>query len=326
MRSDFSLPVLPSARPYQYFDFSGKGLCNASVDYQVLIKHHILFGEVAASSTNGFAFLQGAIFKVDPRVKLSALLRHFSKNFAALDGKPYSKNSKLNNETGLLLTSEVILSRKVNMVALFDLYQLHWLKYLIDKPVPHFDASLRFDISIARNCALLMRYTYKTQVKNFRDEQPYNQILETQQHRLRMVFSYTFLQCLQFKSEVSGVCNSNTHKKENLFGVLAYQDVGINLEKQGLDFKLRFALFDTDTYDERLYAYENDISYTFTINSYYYRGCKGYFIMKWKCRRFEIQGKISRLLFFNKAQISSGLELIDAPHKTEVRVQVLIKM
>ncbi|MDR2970568.1 MAG: hypothetical protein LBU83_01370 [Bacteroidales bacterium] len=326
MRSEFSLPVLPSTRPYQYFDFSGKGFCNVSVDYQVLIKHHILFGEVAASSTNGFAFLQGAILKVDPRLKLSALLRHFSKNFAALDGKPYSKNSKLNNETGLLLTSEIILSRKINMVALFDIYQFHWLKYLIDKPMPYMDASLRFDISISRNCALLIRYTYKTQAKNFREEEPYNQILETQQHRLRMVFSYTFLQYLHFKSEVSGICNNNTHKKENLFGVLAYQDVGVNLEKQGLDFKLRFAIFDTDTYDERLYAYENDISYTFTINSYYYRGCKGYFIIKWKHRWFEIQGKISRLLFFNRNQTGSGLETIDAPHKTEVRVQVLIKL
>jgi hypothetical protein len=325
-RTEFSLPVLPSTKPYQHFDFSGKGLCNVSVDYQVLIKHHILFGEIAASSTKGYGILQGAIFKVDPRIKLSMLFRHFSKHFAALDGKPYSKNSKLNNETGVLLTSEIVLTRKVNMVMFFDFYQFHWLKYLIDKPLPHLDASLRFDIAMARNCALMVRYTYKMQNKNFREEEPYNQILETQQHRLRVVFSYTFLQYLQFKSEVSGIYNRNTHKKENLFGVLAYQDVVINIAKIGLDLKVRFALFDTDTYDERLYAYENDLSYTFTINSYYYRGCKTYFILKWKCKHFEIQGKISRLLFFNKNQIGSGLELIDASHKTEVKVQMVIKL
>jgi hypothetical protein len=326
LRSEFSLPLLPSTRPYQFFDFSEKGLCNGSVDYQVLIKHHILFGEVAASSTKGYGLLQGAIFKVDPRIKFSALIRHFSKNFAALEGKPYSKNSKLNNETGLLLTTEVVVSNKMNMVALFDMYQFRWLKYLIDKPISHLDASLRFDVSLSRNASILVRYNYKTQVKNYRAETNYNQILETQQHRLRVIVSYVFLNFLQFKSEISGVLNSNTYKKENLFGVLVYQDVGINIAKTGLDFKLRFALFDTDTYDERLYAYENDLSYTFTINSYYYRGCKTYFIMKWKNRWGEIQGKISRLLFFNKNQISSGLELIDAPHKTEVKVQVLIKL
>ena len=326
IRSEFSLPVLPSTRPYQYFDFSGKGLCNASADYQILIKHHILFGEIAASSTKGYGLLQGAIFRIDPRMKLSALIRHFSKDFAALDGKSYSKNSKLNNETGLLLTSEIILSRKINMIALFDIYQFHWLRYLIDKPMPYIETSLRFDIAMARNCALLVRYTYKTKTKNYREEQPYNQILEVQQHRLRVVFSYTFLQYLQFKSEVSGICNTTTHNKENLFGLLAYQDIGVNIAKAGLDFKLRFALFDTDTYDERLYAYENDISYTFTINSYYYRGCKSYFIVKWKFRWFELQGKVSRQIFFNRDQISSGLELIDAPHKTDVKVQMLIKL
>jgi len=327
MRSEFSLPVLPSSRPYQYFDFSGKGLCNASVDYQVLIKHQILFGEVAAGSTNGFAFLQGAIFKVDPRMKLSVLARHFSKNFAALDGKPYSKNSKLNNETGLLLTSEIILTNKVTMVALFDIYKFHWLRYLIDKPMPHFDASLRFDVALSRNCALLVRYNYKTQVKNYREETVYNQVFETQQHRLRVILSYSFLQFLQFKSEVSGIINSSRFKVQgSKFGMLAYQDVGVNISKICLDLKLRFAIFDTDTYDERLYAYENDLSYTFTINSYYYRGCKTYFILKWKHKWFEIQGKISRLLFFNKNQISSGLELIDAPHKTEVKVQTVFKL
>ncbi|MCL2312584.1 MAG: hypothetical protein FWC41_08910, partial [Firmicutes bacterium] len=291
-RTEFSLSVLPSSRAYQYFDFSGKGFCNASIDYQVLIKHHILFGEFAASSTNGYGILQGTIFKVDPRVKLSALIRHFSKNFVAFDGKSYSKNSKLNNETGLLLTSEIVLSKRVNMVALFDMYQFHWLRYLIDKPLAHLDASLRLDIAIARNCALLIRYTYKTQTKNFREDVIYNQILETQQHRLRAILSCTFLQFLQLKSEISGICNKNTSKKENLFGLLAYQDVSINISKIGLDFKLRFALFDTDTYDERLYAYENDLSYTFTISSYYYRGCKSYFIIKWKCKQFEIQGKV----------------------------------
>jgi len=326
MRSEFSLPVIPSARPYQNFDFSGKGLCNASIDYQVLIKHHILFGEVAASSTKGYAILQGAIFKIDSRMKLSSLFRHFSNNFAALDGNPYSKNSKLNNETGLLLTSEVILSKKVNMIAFFDIYQFRWLRYLIDKPLSYLDASLRFDVSVSRNCALLVRYNYKTPNKNFREEHPYNQILEMQQHRLRVVFSYSFLQYLQFKSEVSGVLNRNKHNKENRFGLLAYQDFGVIISKTGLDLRVRFALFDTDTYDERLYAYENDLTYTFTINSYYYRGCKGYLILKWKYRWFEIQGKISRLFFFNQNQISSGLELIDAPHKTEVKLQIVLRL
>ena len=323
IRTEFSLPILPSTRPYQYFDFSGKGFCNISIDYQVLIKHHILFGEVAASSTNGYGLLQGAIFKIDPRIKLSALFRHFTKNYVALDGKPYSKNNKLNNETGLLLTSDIILTRTSNLLFIIDLYRIHWLKYLIDKPLSYLDASLRLDISLSKNCALLIRYSYKTQAKNYRDDAIYNQISETQQHRLRTVLSYSFLQFLQFKSEISGVCN--THKK-NLFGVLAYQDIGINISKIALDIKLRFAIFDTDTYDERLYAYENDLSYTFTINSYYYRGCKGYLILKWKCNRFEIQGKIARLLFFNKNQISSGLELINAPHKTEVKMQMLFKL
>jgi len=325
-RTSFSIPVLPPSKPYQKYDFSGQGYCNGSVDYQVLIKHHILFGEFAASSTKGYGIVQGAIFKIDSRAKISTLFRHFSKNFVALDGKSFAKSSKLNNETGLLLTSEIVLSKRVNMVAFLDIYQFHWLKYLIDKPLSHLNASLKFEVALSRNCVMNIRYSYKTQAKNFRDETIYNQVLETEQHSLRVILSCNFLNFLQLKSEISGVCNRKTNKKENLFGALAYQDVGVNINKIGMDVKFRFALFDTDTYDERLYAYENDLSYTFTINSYYYRGCKTYFILKWKGKRFEIQGKISRLLFSNKHQIGSGLELIDAPHKTEVKVQLVLRI
>jgi hypothetical protein len=84
---------------------------------------------------------------------------------------------------------------------------------------------------------------------------------------------------------------------------------------------MRVAYFDTDRYDERLYAYENDVYYAFTIGSYYYQGVRAYMLLRYKIKRFSVWFRISRTHYLNRETISSGLTLIEKPHKTEVRLQ-----
>ena len=93
------------------------------------------------------------------------------------------------------------------------------------------------------------------------------------------------------------------------------------IEETGADI----AYFDTDRYDERLYAYENDVYYAFTIGSYYYQGMRAYLLVRYKIRDFSIWFRISRTHYLNRNDISSGLTHIDKPHKTEVKVQFLYR-
>ena len=57
----------------------------------------------------------------------------------------------------------------------------------------------------------------------------------------------------------------NYNKEENPFetGYLIYQDVVYKPKSSPFSFSFRYGLFDTDSYNSRIYAYENDILYVF---------------------------------------------------------------
>jgi hypothetical protein len=104
-------------------------------------------------------------------------------------------------------------------------------------------------------------------------------------------------------------------------GILMYQDLIFAIKRPQISLYLRVAYFDTDTYDERLYAYENDVYYAFTVGSYYYQGMRAYLMLRYKIQNFSIWLRVSRTHYLDRETISSGLTQIDKPHKTEVKVQ-----
>lgn len=117
--------------------------------------------------------------------------------------------------------------------------------------------------------------------------------------------------------------NADRNESAKHHGILFYQDIALDMEHWGLSLHGRIAFFNTDSYDERLYAYEDDVYYTFTIGSYYYQGIRGYLVLHYKYKCFHCWLRLSRTHYLNRTSIGSGLNEIKAPHKTELRAQIM---
>jgi hypothetical protein len=90
---------------------------------------------------------------------------------------------------------------------------------------------------------------------------------------------------------------------------------------------MRYAIFDTDSYDSRIYAYESDILYAFSIPAYYSKGTRMYVNLKYTFKDFmDIWIKYSQTYYSDKNVISSGLTQINGNTKSEIKVQVKIKL
>ena len=90
---------------------------------------------------------------------------------------------------------------------------------------------------------------------------------------------------------------------------------------------MRYALFDTDSYNSRIYAYESDILYAFSIPAYYSKGSRLYFNLKYTLRDFlDIWLRYSQTYYSDLDVISSGLNQINGNAKSEIKVQVRIKI
>jgi hypothetical protein len=146
------------------------------------------------------------------------------------------------------------------------------------------------------------------------------------QTNYRFNISYSILPSVKLKNRVELIDykldNNKTQK-----GYLAYQDFTYNKIGTPLSVSLRYALFQTDSYDSRIYAYESDMPGAYSILSNYYRGSRFYILLDYNLtRKIEIWVRYSQTYYDNKSVISSGsLTEIQGNTKSEIKAQVRFK-
>ena len=324
--SHFSATIATSDAVYKFFDFTGNQYYNVGIDYQVLVKKSVLFGEIAMSSRQALAILQGFILQPDPQINIGILFRYYHPQYIALTANAFGERSYVQNETGLYLTSDIVLGGKTTLSLYSDFYLFPWLQYRIDKPTLGLELSGKIRIDITRNVKLEIRYCYKKREINSSINTHFKEITTLHRHKCRGALHYEPLPQLNLKTQIDFIFNQIEDVRSRKKGILIFQDVNISFPKINLETKCRIAFFDTDSYEERLYAYENDLYYSFNITGYYYQGWRGYIMLKYKIRFIDLSLRLSHTYYIDRKEIGSGLELIKKPHKTDVKAQILIKI
>lgn len=323
VHTQFSREVLPSDKVYQLYSFAGKGMSNLGVDYQWVIKKVLLFGETAVSGNGGVALLQGVRCDLSPGFSLAALFRYGSKKYIALQGSS-SGNSK--NEIGFYLTSQIVLNEKTDCSFFYDYVHYPWLRYRVDAPNRVIHVGVGINYTVNRQSHIEFKYQYKMKDKNNHGEACVNEIIPFHSSRIRGAWVWNLFEFLKLKTELSYVINHSREINYLHDGILLYQDAGVTFRRVGITVNGRLAFCDVDTYEERLYAYENDIYYNFTINSHYDKAWTCYLMFQYKYKCISMWLRVSQVWYLNKTTISSGLEQIDSSHKTELKLQVMLKI
>jgi hypothetical protein len=106
-------------------------------------------------------------------------------------------------------------------------------------------------------------------------------------------------------------------------GYLVFQDV--TWKKMGVPCTItfRYALFQTDAWNARLYAYENDVLYSYSIPAYYGKGVRIYGIFKFDIRRnIDLWIRVAQWTYTDRDLISSGDSAIEGFRKTDCTAQL----
>lgn len=296
---------------------------NAAVDHQFLFKRVILFGETAIDSKGHFGTIQSLLAPLSPTSKLALIIRHYSKAYQSPLGSPFRASSDGISESGCYLTSSHILSRRFEVRLYGDYYLLHEPSYRTDAPTTGIDLGCSGLITLSRSSRIMFGYSFRDKSENGETTTPTRPLREHQRHKYRLQLYYRPLPQVVSKTEIHGVTNTYKTEKKRFSGFLIFQDIALQFQKPGLSIHLRAAYFSTDRYDERLYAYEDDVYYAFTIGSYYYTGIRGYLVIRWHYRWFSVWLRAAQTHYLDRNTISSGLTQIDKPHKTEIKLQTI---
>ena len=312
---------------YNQFEFASKHNFNVGIDYNYIFRNFNFFGEQAMSKNGGMAFVNGVLISLDPRLSITVVQRNYQRNYQNLLSNAFSEGTTSANEKGTYIGISAKPSNAISVSAYYDRFEFPWLKYLVNSPSAGNDYVAQLTYTPSKKTEMYFRIRQRNkQINTSNPDAAMDYIVPANETNYRFNISYSILPSVKLRNRVELL----DYKLENTKpekGYLVYQDVIFNKIGKPLSVTLRYAIFQTDSYNSRIYAYENDMLSSYSIPSYYNRGSRFYILLDYNLtRKIEIWLRYSQTFYDNQNVISAGsLSEIDGNTKTEIKAQVRFK-
>ncbi|MEN9400985.1 MAG: hypothetical protein RL632_2088 [Bacteroidota bacterium] len=324
---EYDKMILKDTLPYNQFDFRGDRLLSTSMDYSVVIKNAHFFGEFSfLPLTKAMAQLHGVLLALHPRCSLSALYRMYQRNYAGVYTAGFSENGKNQNENGLYMALKYQFNRSFVLNAYVDIFKFPWMNYQVSSATKGNEVLVQLTFKPSKTFEIYARYRKQLHQKNSRDLDEtvaFNE--DVLQENFRMNLSFSANETLTFRSRIEWVHihrPSNTPEK----GLVLFGDLIYKPKSLPLDLSLRYALFDTDSYDSRIYAYENNALNVFSIPAIYGQGSRGYVLLRWTfLRHCDLWFRYGVSVYAHRLSIGTGSEEIGGAKKSDITLQFRVK-
>ncbi len=324
VKTNYNIDYQKSLSPYNQYEFVGQTNHNISIDYSWMFHATSFFGETSTSANGAIASINGVTLNPDPLMNFSLVHRYYQRDYQGVKSAAFGENSKNANEHALYLGTNIIINSRITLDAYSDIFSFPWLKYRVDAPSNGQEYLVQLNYTPSRNTQMYVRYRAENKMINNTQELLFNRTAPTAKSSLRYHISYKPFQNLTLKNRIEVATFNDGNGDE--FGYLAYQDVGYKFSKIPLTVSARFAVFNTDSYDARLYAYESDVLYAYSIPAYYYKGTRSYLLIKYQIvKNIDFWFRISQTWYSDKDVISAGLEEILGKTKTDIHAQLRLK-
>lgn len=319
----FNIPFIPSDQLYNRFRFSGKENVAAGINYMYNKGKYQLFGEAAISKSKGKAYLQGAVARLNDRLNFSLLFRHYDKNYQTIWGNAFAEGSSVSNESGIYFGTRILPVKFVTVSAYSDFYRSNWINFTTAGPSAGWDIFTQANVVFSQKFEFYLRYKKEEKGQKFTVNERFVNLPETiGKTRFHLQYKPDEILTLKTRFEHAGYSGP---EKEN--GWMVFQDIQFEVSKIPVNVSARIAWFSTDSYNSRIYAYENDLLYTFSIPAYYGKGFREYINIKWKIsNQIDCWIKVANTTWSDRNTISSGHNEIEGRNKTELKFQLRLKI
>ena len=326
VQSVFGINLEKNLAIYNQYDFTGKSLINIGTDYNWVWRNLNVYGEVSRSNNGGIAQVHGAIITLDPRFFVSILYRNYSLMYQNLNGNGVGENTRNNNEKGMLSGFVFKPYKFLSIAGYYDRFVFPYLKYQVNTATYGNDYLAQINYTPSKKTEMYARVRKRLKQKNNAlSEEAIQETIETLQTNYRFNIIYKLNPAIRLRSRVDITeykLGSATSR-----GFMIYQDVNYNPNMGKFSFNFRYGIFNADDFNSRIYAYENDVPYSFYIPSFSNKGTRTYITLNYSfTRHFEMWFRVAQTWYSNVYVISEGsLNEIDANHRTDFKLQARYK-
>jgi hypothetical protein len=324
-KTSFNKKLVPAPRLYNKFSFTGDQLINTSLYYDYTFRGTYVFGETAYSLNGGIASVNGLISSVSHDLSLVLLHRLYQKDYFSLYNQAFAENSDTRNESGFYSGLQWSPNRKISWTVYADYFKFPWLKFRVDAPSYGYDLFSLFTYSPSKKTEASVRYRFRKKQENSTIESPVNILVNVLRHQIRSEVKYPWRENISFRTRFE-LSSYQKEGQKNEIGLMAYQDVLYKPMSSILSGNIRFAVFKTDSYNSRIYAYENDVLYGYSFPAYANKGIRFYGNLRYKLnRKMDVWFRYASFVY-NEHGIGSGLDEIAGKVKSDIRLQFRIQI
>ena len=281
---------------YNVHYFRGRQQAVLGVNFRYNYGLFDVFGEVAAAQNRHW----GAGLEVGSRVMpvqgvgLLLLYRYYSPWFDNALGYAFSETSRLNDENGAYLGMEITRLRHWRWSVYGDVFRFAGVKYGIP-----YSPSLGYDAMAETaympndqwNMSLRLRAREKAKRGTYSVRYQFN--WSDSGWRLRT------------QADANVVCDS---VQSFSWGVSLYQDVQYTFAAVPLTVQVRLQGFDVRSWNNRIYNYENDVLYGYSIPAVYGCGGRAYINLRWQIiKQLGLYLRVSETVYGKEWRVSRSL-------------------
>lgn len=323
----FNRPFVRDDRPYNNFAFRGRQLTNASVDWSYTWRNMHWFGEAANHNGNNYAMMSGLLVSADPKVDLSFVYRSMQKGYQSIFGNAFTEGTYPTNEKGLFAGASIKPNSKWRLDGYMDFYRFPYLRFRIDAPSNGQDYLVQLTHRPNKQLEIYTRFRQESKALNYTGDgefitalvEPVTRKNWRTQIQFKVNTSITLRQ--RFDAmwyDVGGPMESR--------GFLTFFDVFYKPMLKPFSANMRLQYFETDDYNSRIYAYENDVLYGFSIPPFSDKGYRYYVNLNYDLsKQLSFWFRWAQFIYSNKTKVGSGLDEIAGNHRTELKLQLLLR-
>jgi hypothetical protein len=318
----FSRPWVRTPQIYNRFEFAGKSNLVSSLYFNYNWKNFFLFGESALSQSGGSGTVLGFVSSLSKQVDFSLLWRNYDKDFHSFYSSGFAENTRPTNERGVYMGIQIKPEKRWRINAYYDFFNFPWLRYRVYAPSKGYEWLARLSYQPSRNLLAFIQIREEQKDRNLSDSgepslpylvKPVNKIngllsLETHVTKDFFLRSRILMSRVKIEDKIS-------------HGLMILQDVQYGRKNWRLTG--RIALFDAETYDNRLYAFENNVLWTFSIPAFSGQGMRYYLLGQYQFTpKLTAYLRFARTSYTDREVISSGLQTIDGPNQTDTALMI----
>ena len=277
----------------KYFEGKRQAVIGAHAFYHYRIAS--FFGEVAVAQNRqwGVGTLFGAKVATSSDVNVLMIGRYYSPWFDNRLASAFGETTRNNDELGLFVGTEVLSVRDWRFGVYGDLFRFSGPKFGIRDTIGGFE--LQGEAAwIPKNLPHMeLKLRWKRKGGAYLDRWQGRYLLSWESGGWQMETSLHGTLC--------DYVSANAEGKRLTFGYAVMQDVHYHFSSVPIVLQLRAEWFDVQYWNNRIYAYENDVLYAFNIPATYGQGARWYLNARYKLNtHFSLYLKVAETVYTRK--------------------------